>query len=470
RRAEALVTETLKLEETRFRETLTRGLKLLDEEIESLGGKGVLAGEVAFKLYDTYGFPLDLTQDALRSRGMSVDQAGFDAAMAKQRQDARAAWSGSGEKATEAVWFELRDKVGATEFLGYESEIAEGKVVALLVDGKPVDKVEAGTEAALITNQTPFYGESGGQVGDTGIVFSADGAEFPVLDTVKKLGALHVHIGKLTRGKLKVGDIVEMKVDKALRDATRANHSATHLLHEALRRVLGAHVTQKGSMVGPERLRFDFSHPKPMTAEEISAVEEIVNRVIRQNAEVTTRLMTPEQAIEAGALALFGEKYGDEVRVLAMGLDDANANGMYSVELCGGTHVRRVGDIALFKIVSESAVASGIRRIEALTGEGARAYLVGQERIAREAASALRISTEDLPARVVSLMEERKKLERELAQAKKQLAMGGGGGAAAPEAQVQEFGGVKLIARKLEGVNPKDLRGLIDESKKQLGS
>ncbi|MDP1627126.1 alanine--tRNA ligase [Parvibaculum sp.] len=470
RRAEALVTETLKLEETRFRETLTRGLKLLDEEIESLGGKGVLAGEVAFKLYDTYGFPLDLTQDALRSRGMSVDQAGFDAAMAKQRQDARAAWSGSGEKATEAVWFELRDKVGATEFLGYESEIAEGKVVALLVDGKPVDKVEAGTEAALITNQTPFYGESGGQVGDTGIVFSADGAEFPVLDTVKKLGALHVHIGKLTRGKLKVGDIVEMKVDKALRDATRANHSATHLLHEALRRVLGAHVTQKGSMVGPERLRFDFSHPKPMTAEEISAVEEIVNRVIRQNAEVTTRLMTPEQAIEAGALALFGEKYGDEVRVLAMGLDDANANGMYSVELCGGTHVRRVGDIALFKIVSESAVASGIRRIEALTGEGARAYLVGQERIAREAAGALRISTEDLPARVVSLMEERKKLERELAQAKKQLAMGGGGGAAAPEAQVQEFGGVKLIARKLEGVNPKDLRGLIDESKKQVGS
>ncbi|MEQ9797005.1 alanine--tRNA ligase [Parvibaculum sp.] len=470
RRAEALVTETLKLEETRFRETLTRGLKLLDEEVEKQQGKGVLPGEVAFKLYDTYGFPLDLTQDALRARGMSVDQTGFDAAMAKQRQDARAAWAGSGEKATEAVWFELRDKVGATEFLGYETEVAEGKIVALLVDGAPVDAVEAGVEAAIVTNQTPFYGESGGQIGDTGVIFSADGAEFPVIDTVKKLGDMHVHIGKLARGRLKLGDIVEMKVDKALRDATRANHSATHLLHEALRRVLGEHVTQKGSMVGPERLRFDFSHPKPMTAEEISEVETIVNGVIRQNVEVSTRLMTPDDAIAAGALALFGEKYGDEVRVLAMGRDEDNANGTYSVELCGGTHVRRVGDIAIFKIVSESAVASGIRRIEALTGEGARAYLVQQERMLKEAAGALRIAPEDLPSRVVSLMEERKRLERELAQAKKQLAMGGGSGGGAAETQVQELGGVKIIARKLEGVNPKDLRGLIDDGKKQLGS
>jgi alanyl-tRNA synthetase len=471
RRAEALVTETLKLEETRFRETLTRGLKLLDEEVEALGGKSVLPGEVAFKLYDTYGFPLDLTQDALRSRGLRVDQTGFDAAMAKQRQDARAAWAGSGEKATEAVWFELREKAGATEFLGYETEIAEGQVVALLVDGKPVGKIAAGEEAAIITNQTPFYGESGGQVGDTGIIFSADGAEFPVIDTVKKLGDMHVHLGKLARGQLAVGDIVEMKVDKSLRDATRANHSATHLLHEALRRVLGPHVTQKGSMVGPERLRFDFSHPKPMTAEEIAEVETIVNRVIRQNAEVSTRLMTPDDAIAAGALALFGEKYGDEVRVLAMGLDEAKDNGTYSVELCGGTHVRRVGDIAIFKIVSESAVASGIRRIEALTGEGARRYLVEQERTLKEAAGALRIAPEDVPSRVVSLMEERKRLERELAEAKKKLAMGGGaasGGAA--EAPVEELGGVKLIARKLDGVNPKDLRGLIDEGKKKIGS
>ncbi|MBA4210962.1 MAG: alanine--tRNA ligase, partial [Parvibaculum sp.] len=386
RRAEALVTETLKLEETRFRETLTRGLKLLDDEVEKIGGKGVLPGEVAFKLYDTYGFPLDLTQDALRSRGLSVDQAGFDAAMAKQRQDARAAWSGSGEKATEAVWFELREKHGATEFLGYESETAEGKIVALLVDGNPVEEISEGQEAALITNQTPFYGESGGQIGDSGIIFSAGGAEFPVLDTLKKLGDMHVQIGKLVRGRLKVGDVVEMRVDKALRDATRANHSATHLVHEALRRVLGPHVTQKGSMVGPERLRFDFSHPKPMTAEEIGEVEAIVNRIIRQNTEVSTRLMTPEDAISAGALALFGEKYGEEVRVLAMGVDDEKENHTYSVELCGGTHVRRVGDIAIFKIVSESAVASGIRRIEALTGEGARTYLSQQERIAKEAA------------------------------------------------------------------------------------
>ena len=471
RRAEALVTETLKLEETRFRDTLARGLRLLDEEVEALGGKSVLPGEVAFKLYDTYGFPLDLTQDALRSRGLRVDQTGFDAAMAKQRQDARAAWAGSGEKATEAVWFELREKAGATEFLGYETEIAEGQVVALLVDGKPVGKIAAGEEAAIITNQTPFYGESGGQVGDTGIIFSADGAEFPVIDTVKKLGDMHVHLGKLARGQLAVGDIVEMKVDKSLRDATRANHSATHLLHEALRRVLGPHVTQKGSMVGPERLRFDFSHPKPMTAEEIAEVETIVNRVIRQNAEVSTRLMTPDDAIAAGALALFGEKYGDEVRVLAMGLDEAKDNGTYSVELCGGTHVRRVGDIAIFKIVSEGAVASGIRRIEALTGEGARRYLVEQERTLKEAAGALRIAPEDLPSRVVSLMEERKRLERELAEAKKKLAMGGGaasGGAA--EAPVEELGGVKLIARKLDGVNPKDLRGLIDEGKKKIGS
>ncbi|MCF8470485.1 MAG: alanine--tRNA ligase [Parvibaculum sp.] len=471
RRAEAMIAETLKLEETRFRETLVRGLKLLDEEVEGLGGKGVLAGEVAFKLYDTYGFPLDLTQDALRSRGLSVDLTGFDAAMAKQRQDARAAWAGSGEKATEAVWFELREQVGATEFLGYETGIAEGKVVALLVDGKPVEKIEAGTEGAIVTNQTPFYGESGGQVGDSGIIFTADGAEFPVVDTVKKLGDMHVHLGKLTHGTLKPGDIVEMKVDKALRDATRANHSATHLLHEALRRVLGPHVTQKGSMVGPERLRFDFSHPKPMTAQEISDVEAIVNRMIRQNADVTTRLMTPDDAIAAGALARFGEKYGDEVRVLSMGLDNENENGVYSVELCGGTHVNRLGDIAIFKIVSETAVASGIRRIEALTGEGARRYLVAQDRIVREAAGALRIAADDLPARVASLMEERKRLERELAEAKKKLALAGGGeGAGAGSAQVHEVGGVKVIARRLDGIDPKDLRGLVDDGKKQLGS
>ncbi|MGB5949746.1 MAG: alanine--tRNA ligase, partial [Parvibaculum sp.] len=468
RRAEALVTETLKLEETRFRETLVRGLRLLDDELDRIGSAKVLPGEVAFKLYDTYGFPLDLTQDALRPKGITVEQAGFDRAMARQREDARRAWSGSGEKATETVWFELREEHGATEFLGYETETAEGKIVAIVVDGAPVDKVGAGAEAAIITNQTPFYGESGGQVGDTGLLFNGSGAEFPVSDTQKKLGDMIVHVGRLARGELKVGDVVEMKVDSARRTATRANHSATHLLHEALRRVLGPHVTQKGSMVAPERLRFDFSHPKPMTAEEIARVEDIVNRVIRQNRDVTTRLMTPAEAIEAGALALFGEKYGDEVRVLSMGVDEDQNDKTYSVELCGGTHVRRVGDIAIFKIVSESAVASGVRRIEALTGEGARHYLVEQERIAKEAAGALKISPEELPQRVVSLVEERKRLERELNEAKKKLAMSGGGAAEASPAQT--IGGVQVVARVLAGVNPKDLRGLVDEAKKQAGS
>jgi len=468
RRAEALITETLKLEETRFRETLVRGLRLLDEELERIGNAKVLPGEVAFKLYDTYGFPLDLTQDALRPRGIEVEQAGFDSAMQRQREDARKAWAGSGEKATETVWFELREKVGATEFLGYDTENAEGKVVGIVVDGKPVESVAAGAAAAIITNQTPFYGESGGQVGDTGVLFNGSGAEFPVSDTQKKLGDMVVHSGKLARGQIKVGDVVEMKVDGLRRSATRANHSATHLLHEALRRVLGDHVTQKGSMVSPERLRFDFSHPKPMTPDEIAKVEEIVNRIIRQNSDVTTRLMTPKEAIEAGALALFGEKYGDEVRVLSMGVNDDTNGKTYSVELCGGTHVRRVGDIAIFKIVSESAVASGVRRIEALTGEGARHYLVEQDRIAREAAGALKIAPEDLPARVVSLVEERKRLERELNDVKKRLAMSGGG--AAEAAPAQAIGGVNVVARVLNGVNPKDLRGLIDEAKQQIGS
>ena len=471
RRAEALVTETLKLEERRFRETLVRGLKLLDEELENLGGTKVLPGDIAFRLYDTYGFPLDLTQDALRPKGIQVEQAGFDKAMAKQREDARAAWSGSGQKATETVWFELRENLGATEFLGYENETAEGKIVGLVVDGAAVEKVAAGQEAAIITNQTPFYGESGGQVGDTGVLFSGAGAEFAVSDTQKKLGDMFVHLGTLNRGALAVGDVVEMKVDHVRRSATRANHSATHLLHEALRRVLGEHVTQKGSMVGPDRLRFDFSHPKPMTPEEIAEVEAIVNRVIRQNRDVSTRLMTPDEAIEAGALALFGEKYGDEVRVLSMGINDdaVGTDGKaYSVELCGGTHVHRVGDIAIFKIVSETAVASGVRRIEGLTAEGARLYLVEQDRLLREAAGALKIASDDLPARVVSLMDERKRLDRELNDAKKKLAMGGGGaGDAAPS---QSVGGVNVVARVLDGVSPKDLRGLIDEARKQIGS
>tara|TARA_R110000824_G_scaffold390760_20_gene588072 strand:+ start:28155 stop:30809 length:2655 start_codon:yes stop_codon:yes gene_type:complete len=468
RRAEALVTETLKLEERRFRETLVRGLKLLDEELDKIGSAKVLPGDVAFRLYDTYGFPLDLTQDALRPKGIQVEQAGFDKAMQKQREDARAAWSGSGQKATETVWFELREKLGATEFLGYENENAEGKIVGLVVDGASVSEVATGKEATVITNQTPFYGESGGQVGDTGVLFTSEGADFAVSDTQKKLGDMIVHFGTLSRGTLKLGDIVEMKVDSQRRTATRANHSATHLLHEALRRVLGDHVTQKGSMVSPDRLRFDFSHPKPMTAEEIAEVEAIVNRVIRQNRDVSTRLMTPDEAIEAGALALFGEKYGDEVRVLAMGVNEDGRN--YSVELCGGTHVHRVGDIGIFKVVSESAVASGVRRIEALTAEGARLYLGEQERLLREAAGAMKISSEDLPARVVALMDERKRLDRELNDAKKKLAMGGGAAGGGEGAAALVINGVNVVARVLNGVNPKDLRGLVDDAKKQLGS
>ncbi len=472
RRAQALITETLKLEERRFRETLVRGLKLLEEEELKLGSSKVLPGDVAFRLYDTYGFPLDLTQDALRPKGIQVEQAGFDKAMQKQREDARAAWSGSGQKATETVWFELREKLGASEFLGYENETAEGKIVGIVVDGASVDAVAAGKDATIITNQSPFYGESGGQVGDTGLLFSSAGAEFAVNDTQKKLGDMIVHFGTLNRGGLKLGDIVEMKVDSARRTATRANHSATHLLHEALRRVLGDHVTQKGSMVSPERLRFDFSHPKPMTPEEIADVEGIVNRVIRQNRDVSTRLMTPDEAIEAGALALFGEKYGDEVRVLAMGVNDAalgaDGNGKnYSVELCGGTHVHRVGDIAIFKIVSETAVASGVRRIEALTAEGARLYLVEQDRLLREAAGALKIAGEDLPARVAALMEDRKRLDRELNDAKKKLAMGGGAGGGGGEGSSGEevIPGGKFIYRVLSGISPKDLKGLVDQAK-----
>lgn len=468
-RAQALIAETLKLEETRFRETLARGLKLLDEEVAQQQGQGTLAGETAFKLYDTYGFPLDLTQDALRGRGMDVDVEGFNEAMARQKAEARKAWSGSGEQATETLWFELRDEAGASEFLGYENETAEGKIAALVKDGARVDALAAGDEGAVILNQTPFYGESGGQVGDTGVIFTGAGAEFEVRDTLKKVGDLIVHLGTLKRGSLKSGEIAELQVDRARRTATRANHSATHLVHEALRRVLGEHVAQKGSLVSPERLRFDFAHPKPMSTEEIAKVEEIVNDQIRRNADVSTRLMTPEAAIEAGALALFGEKYGDEVRVLAMGEPDEEGKRPYSVELCGGTHVRRLGDIALFKIISEGAVGSGVRRIEALTGEGARRYLVHQEEIARDAAAALRVTPDEVPARVVSLVEERKRLEKELADAKRKLALGGGG-APSSEQAAEELGGIKLIARKLDGVNPKDLRGMIDDAKKQIGT
>ena len=467
KRAEALVTETLKLEEIRFRDMLARGLKLLDDASANLRQGDRLAGDVAFRLYDTFGFPLDLTQDALRERGIAVDTAGFDAAMAKQREDARKAWAGSGEAATEAQWFAIHEDVGPTEFLGYDAEEAEGVVVAMLGESGRVTSAKAGETIRVLTNQTPFYAESGGQVGDTGTIKSAR-AEGRVVDTEKRLGLLHVHVVEVTRGSFKIGDAVDLAVDREKRRATRANHSATHLLHAALKRVLGGHVSQKGSLVAPDRLRFDFSHPKPVTADELQAIELQVNAVIRQNSDVSTRLMDTDAAIKAGAEALFGEKYGDEVRVLTMG-DDERAAKPYSVELCGGTHVHRLGDIGLFTILSESAVAAGVRRIEALTSEGARQYLSQQAGIAREAAGALKAATSELPARVAQLAEERRRLERELADARRSLALAGpaqqGSGDSA-----RTIAGVKAVLRVVEGVSAKDLKSLADEAKAKIGS
>jgi len=463
-RAGSLITETLKLEETRFKQLLDRGLNLLGNESEKLGDKGVLPGTVAFTLYDTYGFPLDLTQDVLREQGKSVDLDGFNTSMEAQRAKARAAWAGSGDAATDKIWFELREKVGATEFLGYDTEAAEGQIVALVVDGQPVIEAKGGN-ITVIVNQTPFYGESGGQQGDTGVIQGATGS-VAVGETGKKLGDLFIHTGVLT-GSIKVGEAVALTVDGERRSKIRANHSATHLLHEALRRILGDHVTQKGSLVAPERLRFDIAQPRPVTAEELRSVERSVNARIRLNSEVTTRLMTPEKAIEEGAMALFGEKYGDEVRVVAMGFEDESVAGRFSVELCGGTHVRRTGDIGAFKILSESAVAAGVRRIEAITGEAVFDYVDGEEALLDRAASSLKVATNDLPTRIATLVEDRKRLERELLEARKALASGGGS-AGAPAAQ--DIAGIKFLARRLEGVPASELKGMVDQMKKDLGS
>ena len=470
-RAEALIGETLKLEEGRFSQTLDRGIKLLEHETDKLGTGEALSGEVAFKLYDTFGFPLDLTQDILRGQGRAVDQAGFDAAMARQREAARKAWSGSGEAATESLWFELRDRLGATEFLGYDTEMAEGQIVAIVVGGHVVDAAKAGDEVQVLVNQTPFYGESGGQVGDTGLLFTADGGEIEVQDTQKKLGVLHVHVGRIRHGAVMVEDAVEMRVDGVRRAALRAHHSATHLLHEALRRRLGPHVTQKGSLVAPDRLRFDISHPKPMTAEDIRAVEAEVNERIRLNASVETHFMTPDEAIEAGALALFGEKYGDEVRVVSMGgpSDGAPQANAFSTELCGGTHVRRTGDIGFFKIIGESALAAGVRRIEALAGAAALDHVVRQETLLAQAAEAIKAAPSQLPERIASLLEERRRLERELTDVRRKLATGGGGGEGAAPA-VREVAGVRFAARVLSDVPAKDLKPMADDLKKQVGS
>jgi alanyl-tRNA synthetase len=467
-RAETLIAETLKLEETRFRKTLERGLALLDEASCDLARGAVFSGETAFTLYDTYGFPLDLTQDALKPRAITVDTESFSAAMQRQREKARAAWAGSGEAATEAVWFGLRETLGATEFLGYDTESAEGVVGALVRDGKEVDTLRTGDSGAVVLNQTPFYAESGGQVGDTGVMIT-DGVRFRVTDTQKKAGDLFVHVGTVEAGTVKRGQPLALEVDHARRSAIRQNHSATHLLHEALRQVLGDHVAQKGSLVAPDRLRFDFSHPKPMSAEEIERVEDIANDVVLQNSPVATRLMAVDDAIASGARALFGEKYGDEVRVVAMGdlAEGGNAMG-WSVELCGGTHVRRTGDIGLISVLGDSGVAAGVRRIEALTGTGARKHANRIAQVAKAAAAELKAPLEDVPTRLAALFEERKRLERELAEARKKLAMGGG--AAATADGIRVIGDIKLLARAVSGIQMNDLRSLADEGKRQVGS
>ncbi|MDE8651583.1 alanine--tRNA ligase [Novosphingobium album (ex Liu et al. 2023)] len=470
RRGQPLIEEVLEREETRFRQTLDKGLRLLDEATVGLGEGDSLPGDTAFRLYDTFGFPYDLTEDALRARGIAVDREGFDAAMAKQKAAARAAWKGSGDAASNEIWFDIAERNGATEFTGYASTSGEGRVVALVRDGAEVSSATAGEAVSIIVNQTPFYGESGGQVGDAGMITGGDGLRIVVADTAKPLGRLHAHQARIEAGTIRVGDTVHLAVDTARRDAIRANHSATHLLHAALRNRLGDHVTQKGSMVAPDRLRFDFSHPKALSDEDIAVIEAEVNAEIRHNDPVTTRLMSPDDAVAAGAMALFGEKYGEEVRVLAMGRANWNASGhAYSVELCGGTHVNATGDIGVFRIVSESAVSSGVRRIEALTGEGARQWLVHREDALKGAASLLRTTPEDVEARVAALLDERKKLERELAEAKKALALGGGGAVAAGPVD-EEVGGVKFSGQVLEGLDPKELRGLLDQAKQRMGS
>ncbi|WP_447763094.1 alanine--tRNA ligase [Sphingopyxis panaciterrae] len=469
-RAQPLIAETLEREETKFRQTLDKGLRLLDEATAGMGAGATLPGDVAFKLYDTFGFPYDLTEDALRTQDIAVDREGFDTAMAQQKAAARAAWKGSGQKASEEIWFDLAETNGSTEFTGYGATTGEGTVIAIVKDGAQVDEAKAGDDVVVLTNQTPFYGESGGQMGDSGTIATLEGAKASVSDTGKPLGRLHAHHAKLEAGSLKVGDAVQMTVDAARRDRIRANHSATHLLHAALRNRLGGHVTQKGSLVAEDRFRFDFSHPKALTPEEIADVEADVNAQIRGNEAVTTRLMTPDDAVAAGALALFGEKYGDEVRVLSMGKATENH---YSVELCGGTHVRALGDIALLKIISESAVSSGVRRIETLTGDAARIWLNGRDEALKAAAAALKTSPDDVPARVAQLAEALKKAERELADAKKALALsgsaGGGGGTAAGPA-VEQVGDTAFLAQVVDGLDPKELRGTVDGLKKQVGS
>ncbi len=467
-RASALITETLRSEEEKFKRTLDKGLKILDEETANLGEGGTLAGDVAFKLYDTFGFPLDLTQDALKAQNITVDTEGFDACMAEQKAKARAAWAGSGDVADEKIWFDVLEEQGATEFLGYEVEKAEAVVKAIIKDGARVDALQEGEEGFVLTNQTPFYAESGGQVGDSGVL-STQMATLDASDTKKMLGALHAHKVTCTKGALKVGDAVEMIVDHARRSDIRSNHSVTHLLHEALRRVLGEHVSQKGSLQDDKRTRFDISHTKAMTADEIASVEDIVNAQIRANTPVVTRLMGLDEARDSGAMALFGEKYDDEVRVVTMGTQEEGANKPFSVELCGGTHVKRTGDIGLFKIVSEGALSSGIRRVEALTGRHALAYLNAQDKALQDIAATLKGSVSDVPTRVESLLAERKRMEKEISDLRRQIATGGAGAGNADD-DVKDIDGLKFAGKVLDGFPPKDLKPMADDLKAKLGS
>ncbi len=464
-RAEPLISETLRMEEGKFRVMLAKGMGLLQEEVASLGDGQSLPGSVAFKLYDTFGFPLDLTEDALRSEGRMVDTDGFKSAMEEQRAKARAAWSGSGDAATEQIWFDVRDRLGATEFVGYNNEQADGSLVAIIKDDNNVQSAGPGDEVTLLFNQTPFYGESGGQMGDSGTANSGD-ISVVISDTQKKLGALHVHLAIVKNGTINVGDNLLLQVNSEQRLKLRANHSATHILHAVLRRQLGDHISQKGSLVAPERLRFDISHPQALAQSEIADTEAEVNRIIRQNSAVTTNVMPYDDALEFGATALFGEKYSDEVRVVAMG--QADGDNKYSIELCGGTHVNRLGDIGLFTIIGESAVSSGVRRIEALTGEAARQYLVDQHNLLKQSASKIKSSPSELPERITNLVQERKLLERELIKARKNLALGDGNNSSG--SSVEEIAGVKFQGQILDGVSPKDLRGMADDARKTLGS
>ena len=459
--AEGLITETLELEEKRFRSLLERGILLLRDEARDIPAGGALPGAVAFKLYDTYGFPLDLTQDALREQGKGVDVAGFEAAMAEQKARARAAWAGSGEAATETLWFELNEELGASEFLGYSTEAAQGTITALIVDGARAQTALPEQTVHLLLNQTPFYAESGGQVGDTGFITGPDNLRIRITDTQKKLGGLFVHSGIVEAGSARVGQPVIATVDHTRRTRIRAHHSATHLLHEALRRALGAHVAQKGSLNAPDRLRFDISQPRPITPEELAMVERDVNARIRENTDVTTRLMTPEEAVKLGAMALFGEKYGDEVRVVSMGAPEAEKSA-WSIELCGGTHVARTGDIGLFRIVSEGAVSAGVRRIEALAGEAAVAAIEDESRLLAQAAASIKAPAAELPARITQLQDDKKRLERQVAELQKKLVL-------ATATQFEDVGGTKAILRNVGEISPKELRPIATELLKSLG-